>query len=53
MGKLKFAYRTITLNSCKEPEFYGIHHDTYESQNAINQAILQIQLLANTNKNTN
>lgn len=50
MGKLKFAYRTITLNSCKEPEFYGIHHDTYESQNAINQAILQIQLLANTNK---
>lgn len=50
MGKLKFAYRTIRLNAGKRPEFYGIHHDTWESQNAINQAILQIQLLANTNK---
>lgn len=50
MGNLKFAYRTIRLNSTTEPEFYGIYHDVYESQNAINQAILQIQLLANTNK---
>jgi len=50
MGNLKFAYRTIRLNAGKRPEFYGIHHDTWESQNAINQAILQIQLLANSNK---
>jgi len=40
---------TKVVNSNKE-EFYGIFHEVIESQKAVNQAIIQIQLLVNSNK---
>lgn len=49
---LRFPYRTVLLNDDveMEPEFFGIYIDVTESQKAINQAILQIQQLANGSK---
>jgi len=44
-------YRCFRLHKGKsKPEFYGIFREIIESQKAINQAVLQIQLLVNTNK---
>ena len=47
---VNFPYQVVKLQDTYEPSYYGIFEDVYESQNAINQAILQIQLLANSNK---
>jgi hypothetical protein len=44
-------YRCFRLHKGESrPEFYGIFREAIESQKAINQAVLQIQLLVNTNK---
>ena len=40
---------TRVIKSNKE-EYYGIFHEVIEPQKAINQALVQIQLLVNTNK---
>lgn len=40
-----FSYRVVKLNYSEKAEYYGVFEDVYESQNAINQAILQLQLL--------
>ncbi len=47
---LKFPYRVFQTIRSDKAEFYGIFEDVKESQKAIDQALLQIQLLANTNK---
>jgi len=44
-------YRCIRLNKgTKEPEFYGVFREAIGTQQAINQAVLQIQLLVNSDK---
>jgi hypothetical protein len=44
-------YRCIRLNKgTKEPEFYGVFREIIGTQQAINQAVLQIQLLVNSDK---
>lgn len=48
--KTKFPYRVTKSNNSDTVEHYGIFREVVESQKAINQAILQIQLLANTSK---
>jgi len=49
--KIDFNPYTITkvIKSNKE-EYYGIFHEVIEPQKAINQALIQLQLLVNTNK---
>ena len=48
--KTKWPYRVQKLHSSDKVEYYGIFRDILESQKAINQALLQIQLMANTTK---
>jgi len=47
---VKFPYRVVKLQDSNKAEYYGIFREVMESQNAINQALSQIQLLVNTNK---
>ena len=49
--KIDYNPYTITkiIKSNKE-EYYGIFHEVIEPQKAINQALVQLQLLVNTNK---
>lgn len=46
----RWPYRVQTLHSSNKAEFYGIFREVKESQHAINQALLQIQLMANSTK---
>lgn len=46
----RWPYRVQTLHSSNKTEFYGIFREVRESQNAINQALLQVQLMANSTK---
>jgi len=46
----RFEYRPILLEYSNSAEFYGIMRELKETQKAINQALIQIQLLINTNK---
>lgn len=48
--KARWPYRVQKLHSSDKAEFYGIFREVIESQKAINQALLQIQLMANTTK---
>jgi len=41
----QFPIRITKLNDSDKAEFYGIFEDVYASQDAINQALVQIQLL--------
>lgn len=43
-------YTVVKLNDSDVAEYYGIFREVIESQKAINQALIQIQLLVNTNK---
>ena len=43
-------YVVIKLSDSFKPEYYGVFNDVYNSQHAINQALLQIQYLVNTNR---
>lgn len=47
---VRFPYRIIKLSSSDIAEYYGPFRDITETQKAINQALLQIQLLVNTSK---
>lgn len=47
---VKWPYRVQKLHSSNKKEYYGIFREVYESQKAINQALIQIQLMANTTK---
>lgn len=48
--KVKFPYRVVKLNDSNQAEYYGIFRDVMASQDAINQAVIQVQKMANTNK---
>ena len=48
--EVKFPYRVVKLNDSNIAEHYGVFREVVESQNAINQALIQIQLMVNTNK---
>jgi len=47
---VKYPYRVVKLQDTNTAEYYGIFEDIEHPQNAINQAILQIQLGVNSNK---
>lgn len=46
----KWPYRVQKLHSSNRIEYYGIFRDVIEAQHSINQAILKIQLMVNTEK---
>ena len=48
--EVKFPYRIQKLHSSDKVEYYGIFREIIESQKAINQALLKIQLMANSQK---
>ena len=47
---VRFPYRVVKLSKSDKAEYYGPFRDIVETQKAINQALLQIQLLINTSK---
>lgn len=49
-SKVKFPYRITKANNSDVVEHYGLFREVIESQKAINQALLQIQLLVNTSR---
>ena len=48
--EVKFPYRVQKIHPSDDPEYYGIFREVAESQKAINQALLKLQLMANTEK---
>lgn len=48
--EVKNPYRVQKLNTSNKVEHYGIFREVIETQNAINQALLKIQLMVNTQK---
>lgn len=48
--EVRFPYRVQKINTSDKAEYYGIFREVKESQRAINQAILKLQLMANTQK---
>ena len=48
--KVKFPYRVQKLQTSARTEHYGIFREVLESQKAINQALIKLQLMANTHK---
>jgi len=48
--EVKNPYRVQKLNTSNRAEFYGMFREILETQNAINQALLKIQLMVNTQK---
>ena len=49
-NKVKFPYRIQKVHSSDKAEYYGLFREVVQSQRAINQALLKIQLMANTQK---
>lgn len=50
-GKLaSFPYVTVKVHDSDEAEYYGIFREVIESQKAINQALIKLQLLVNVQK---
>ena len=47
---VKFPYRVQKLHTSQRTEHYGIFREVIESQKAINQALIKLQLMANTHK---
>jgi hypothetical protein len=43
-------YRSLPLYDSNRTEFYGVFREVVESQKAINQAVIQIQLLVNSSR---
>jgi hypothetical protein len=48
--EVKFPYRVHKIHTSNKTEFYGIFREIIESQKAINQALIKIQLMVNTQK---
>ncbi|MEE8598118.1 MAG: hypothetical protein V3S69_01110 [Dehalococcoidales bacterium] len=46
----RWPYRVEKIQSSDRTEYYGVFREVIESQKAINQAIIKIQLMANTQK---
>lgn len=47
---VRWPYRVERLHSSDKAEYYGMFRECIQSQHAINQAVLKIQLMANTEK---
>ena len=47
---VKWDYRVVKLQSSTYKEYYGIFHEVLETQKAINQALIKLQLMANSQK---
>jgi len=48
--EVQFPYRVQKLHVSDRPEHYGIFREVVESQKGINQALLKLQLMANSQK---
>lgn len=48
--EVKFPYRVHKIHTSNKTEYYGIFREVVQSQHAINQALLKIQLMVNTQK---
>jgi hypothetical protein len=48
--EVKWPYRVVKLHSSSYTEYYGIFREVKESQKAINQALVKLQLMVNTQK---
>lgn len=48
--KVRFPYRIQKLHTSNRTEHYGVFREVVESQKAINQALIKLQLMANTQK---
>lgn len=48
--EVRFPYRVHKVHTSNKTEYYGIFREVIESQKAINQALLKIQLMVNTQK---
>ena len=48
--EVKNPYRVHKLQSSNKAEYYGIFREVTETQHAINQALIKIQLMVNTQK---
>lgn len=47
---VRWMYRVVKLHPSNQTEYYGIFREVIESQLAINQAIVKLQLMVNTQK---
>jgi hypothetical protein len=48
--EVKWPYRIVKLHTSSNTEYYGIFREIKESQKAINQALVKLQLMVNTQK---
>ncbi len=48
--EVKYPYRVHKIHTSSKSEYYGIFREVLQTQKAINQALLKIQLMANTQK---
>lgn len=48
--KVKSPYRVQKIHASNIPEYYGIFREVIQTQHAINQALIKIQLMVNTQK---
>ncbi len=48
--EVRFPYRVHKIHTSNRAEYYGLFREVLESQKAINQALLKIQLMVNTQK---
>ena len=48
--EVKFPYRVHKIHTSNKTEYYGVFREVIQSQHAINQALLKIQLMVNTQK---
>ncbi len=48
--EVRFPYRIQRVHTSDKAEYYGLFREVIESQKAINQALVKIQLMANSNK---
>ena len=47
---VKWNYRVVKLHTSNTTEYYGVFREVLETQKAINQALIKLQLMANTEK---
>lgn len=48
--EVRWPYRVERIHSSDKTEYYGIFREVIQSQHALNQAVIKIQLLVNSNK---
>jgi len=48
--EVKWDYRVTKLQASTYKEYYGVFHEVLETQKAINQALVKLQLMANSQK---